>query len=1369
MYPMRFFTRLFKFKYNLLGDWMMSGVLFHFCFLCSTPAVWAQNSLQGTLRYDNLQQTPLAGIPVRLLNLAGLPVAFDTTDAQGHFLLQDYPSATYTFVAQIGYFWGGVNSTDALNAQRSFSNQQIFSAFRNRSADVNGNGVLNSTDAIQISRRVALITASFAIGDFLWDPTVVVATGGLVQRDFRVLCGGDINGSYPITAHAPQLSIDTIAAVGYTTRIGVRFNQAGSGVSARGLCWSASPNPDILDSVLICGSGGFGFTAFPSGLNPGRNWYVKAFAQNAAGVYYSPEAVVNPTVVAPEMSTDSVVFSSPGSVNAYGGLLRDGGSLLIARGFCYDTSTTPLVTQQVVQVPLSVPGTQFEAAINGLRGGRTYFVRSFGTNAVGTGYGIALGLFIPATTPEVVTGTVAGILPFSAQVGGQISFDGGSPITLRGICWAQGRPPTMADDTTQNGIGVGSYTGRLSRLLPSTSYQARAYAANAVGVAYGSVVIVNTPPAPYACGTPIIDRSGFSYPTIQIGSQCWTSTNLRVTSYSNGDPLVGGLDSAGWSTTQLGAWTINTAEPQFEANYGKLYNAHAAADPRNLCPIGWRVPTDPDWQALTQFLGLSGYGNLTSDFRGMGFALKSCRQLNGGGQSGCGTSSHPRWNSHNIYVGSDPFGFAALPAGSLSSSGSVFTAPGANGSWWSSSPSGSSTWYVQLNSSGGNLSRTSGSRQNGRSIRCVRTPDTSATLYMVPAVYTMPPAAITAQSALVGGHITSDGGAPILVRGICWNNRPLPTRNHNQVVLGRDTGVFTHTLGSLSFGTYYVRAFAENAAGVAYGNSIQLTTLSPQGGDACGVTSINDAENNTYETVAVGGQCWMKSNLRTRRYNNNDTIASVLWRYQQNLPSMGTTTIYNNDTALLSVYGRLYNYFAAADARGICPTGWHLPSRSEWNTLAEIAGDTLHGGLRLKAAVNWSGSIGGVDALGMGILPAGVGYNDNVFSFLGSQANFWACDSQFTDALGGNYRQVGFDRTPNQTSSTRLELHALSVRCIKDASIASANAVLPYLITTSLSGISQNSAVGGGRILSDGGAPITSKGVCWSTSRNPTLVHSNATAGGSTAAFSTSLSALSPGTWYYVRAFATNSAGTAYGAERMFHTLPASLPFTCGTDSVQDRSGFKYATVLLGSQCFTTSHLRTLVYTNGDSIPMITDSLQWKNTTSGAWSAYQNNMQYEQVYGKLYNYYAIADPRKLCPLGWHVPTNAELTTLINHTVSRGYPNTSSNVNGAGSALKSCRQISSPLGGTCNTNIHPYWNSHATHRGTNALGLSILPAGARSGDDGQFTSLTGYCLLLSSTLSTTNLVQGQYFRNSTGNISPATGTKPWGGSVRCVKD
>lgn len=1340
-----------------------------FFFIFQLPLTSAQNSIQGTLRYDNVQQTPLAGIPVRLLNVAGIPVAFDTTNAQGQFLLQGYPTSTYTFVAQVDYPWGGVNSTDALNAQRSFSGQQTYTAFRNRAADVNGNGVLNSTDAIQISRRVGLITNSFAIGNFLWDPTVVVAQGGPIQRDFLVLCGGDINGSYQISATAPQLSIDSIAAVGYHTLARVRFDQPGSGLFARGLCWSASPQPDVNDSVLFTGRGSFGFTAFPPELLPGRNWYARAFAQNAIGLYYSPQVVISPTPVVPEVRTDSVIYLAPGQVRAFGRVIRDGGQLLTDRGFCYDTSATPLVTHGMVQAGSSSQGSEFESTISGLQGGQIYFVRSFGTNSIGTGYGMALSYSAPPTAPEVITGTVSALLPFSAQLGGEIPFDGGSPITARGICWTLGRPPTISDDTSQNGTGIGAFVGRLSRLLPSNSYQSRAYAVNAVGVAYGAVVVVNTPPAPYACGTPIIDQSGFSYPTIQVGGQCWTAVNLRATSYRNGDPLLGSLDSTAWSNTPFGAWTVNASEPLFDANYGKLYNAHAAADARGLCPLGWRVPSDSDWQSLTQFLGQSGYGNLASDFNGVGFALKSCRQLNGGGQSGCGTSAHPRWNSHNVHFGSDAFGFSALPAGSLSSSGGSFTAPGGTGSWWSSSTSGSSAWYVQLNSFGGNLSRTTGSKQNGRSIRCVRIPDTSGSIYMPPAVMTLAPSAITAQSAQINARISSDGGAPILNRGFCWNNRPVPTINHNQISMGRDTGFFSHILNSLSFGTYYVRAFAVNAAGIAYGNSIQLTTLAPLGGNACGTTNVTDAENNTYETLAVGSQCWLKSNLRGRRYNNNDTIADLLWRYQQNIPGIGTTTTYNNDTANLSVYGRLYSYLAASDPRGICPTGWHLPSQAEWNTLAQFAGDTLHGGLKLKAAVNWSGSTGGVNALGMGILPSGIGYNDNVFAFLGTQAHFWACDSQFTDALGGNYRQIGFNRTPNQTSSTRLELHALSVRCIKDALIASVNAVLPYVITAPISGIGQNSAIGGGRILSDGGAPIVSKGLCWNTSRNPNLTHPQATAGAGIASFSVTLSALIPGTWYYVRAFATNAAGTAYGPERMFHTLLASTTFNCGTDSIQDRSGFTYATVSLGTQCWTSSHHRALVFSNGDSIPWVTDSIQWKNLTSGAWSTYQNDLQYEQVYGKLYNWYAITDPRKLCPLGWHVPSNTEITAMINHTVGRGYPNSSSNVNGAGSALKSCRQVSSPLGGNCNTSIHPRWNSHSTHRGTDALGLSIMPAGARSGDDGQFTSLSGYCLLLSSTLSTTNLVQGQYFRNSTGNIAPATGTKPWGGSVRCVRD
>jgi len=1348
-----------------LATWSMAILLFLLLYNKSH----GQNSLQGALRYDNNSQTPLAGVPVRLLNPAGLPVAFDTTDSQGNFQLSDFPSSTYTFVAQIGYPWGGVNSTDALNAQRSFSNQQVFSPFRNRAADVNGNGVLNSTDAIQISRRVSLITGAFAVGNYLWDPSLVVAQGSPIQRNFLVLCTGDINGSYPISPTQPSLSIDSIHAVGYTTRVGVRFDLEGSGVFARGICWSALPNPNNLDSVLLTGRGGFGFHAYPPGLTPGRNWYLKGFAQNSAGIYYTAEVVVTPVPVAPEMSTDSVTQVTSGSARVYGQVVRDGGQALVDRGFCYDTTTTPLLLHGVVQAPTLGPDPAFSGVINGLRGGRTYYVRSYGTHAAGTGYGLALSFYTPPGFPQLNTGAAAVTGAFSGRVTGSVVDEGGSPVTARGICWASGRVPTTADDTTINGTGAGTFTGTLSRLSPATTYQARAYGTNAIGTAYGGVVVVTTPNAPYACGTPVMDTTGFVYPTVQIGGQCWTATNLRTAKYRNGDAVPGGLDSTAWSTTQQGAWAVNSSEPQFEVNYGKLYNAHAALDPRGLCPTGWRVATDPDWQALVQFLQFSGYDNGSTRVDGAGFALKSCRQLNGGGPAGCSTADHPRWNSHNLYYGADSYGFAALPGGSLSSSGATFTASGGTGSWWCATPSGSSAWYVQLSSTEGNLSRTTGSRQNGRSVRCVRVPDTSGSMFMPPSIYSLTPTGVGTQSAQLAARISGDGGAPVTSRGFCWNGRPLPTRNNARVVLGSDTGLFSYTLSGLAFGTYFVRAFAENAAGIAYSNSVQFTTLPPQGGNACNSATVTDVEGQTYETVAVGSQCWMKTNLRTRRYNNNDTLASLLWRYQQNIPGVGTTALYNNDMANLPVYGRLYSYTAATDARGLCPTGWHLPSQGEWNVLAQFAGDTLHAGIRLKGAVNWSGAPAGTNAHGLGILPGGIGYNDNVFSFLGTQAHFWACDSLFTDALGGNYRQVWFDRTPNLKSISRLELHALSVRCLQNATVSSVNAVLPYLTTAPITGITQISAVGGGRILSDGGAPISQRGVCWSTARNPTTLHSTSAAGGGTGAFNATLSGLNAGTWYYVRAYATNAAGTGYGAERMFHTPPPTSTFTCGTDSVQDLSGFRYATVLLGTQCWTKSHLRTFRYTNGDSVLLITDSVQWKNTTSGAWSAYQNDLQYEQTYGKLYNWYAIADPRKLCPLGWHVPTNTELTALINFAVSRGYSNTSSNVNGAGSALKSCRQVSSPLGGACNTSDHPRWNSHTTHRGTDALGLSILPAGARSGDDGQFSSLSGYCLLLSSTLTTTDLVQGQYFRNSTGNIAPASGTKPWGGSVRCIKD
>ena len=208
-------------------------------------------------------------------------------------------------------------------------------------------------------------------------------------------------------------------------------------------------------------------------------------------------------------------------------------------------------------------------------------------------------------------------------------------------------------------------------------------------------------------------------------------------------------------------------------------------------------------------------------------------------------------------------------------------------------------------------------------------------------------------------------------------------------------------------------------------------------------------------------------------------------------------------------------------------------------------------------------------------------------------------------------------------------------------------------------------------------------------------------------------------------------------------------PPTTNGAGVTDNDGNSYETVIIGNQEWMAENLRTTTYANGDPIPNVTDNTQWQNLTTGAWAHYNNDGQYENPYGKLYNWYAVADPRNICPTGWHVPTDAEWITFINYLDPWASVGSSSI---AGGKMKST--------GT------QYWLSPNTNA-TNESGFSGLPGGAFGG--GGFGNI-GYAGFWWS--STEQSPDRGYFRLLSYNNSSVVrsdGFKYNGNSCRCIKD
>jgi uncharacterized protein (TIGR02145 family) len=316
---------------------------------------------------------------------------------------------------------------------------------------------------------------------------------------------------------------------------------------------------------------------------------------------------------------------------------------------------------------------------------------------------------------------------------------------------------------------------------------------------------------------------------------------------------------------------------------------------------------------------------------------------------------------------------------------------------------------------------------------------------------------------------------------------------------------------------------------------------------------------------------------------------------------------------------------------------------------------------------------------------------------------------------------------------------------IPGLSAANTQAQLATLTTTAASAVTGTSSVSGGNILNSGGAIITTRGVVWSTSQNPTTANSSTNNGNGTGSFTSNLTGLTSNTTYYVRAYAINSAGTAYGNQQSFTTTTSGSGIVSNPGSGVTYNGYTYSSVVLGNgQEWMSENLRTTNYRNGDPITTGLDDATWGSTTSGAYAIYNNDNANDAIYGKLYNWYAVADSRHVCPAGWHEPTDGEWTTLTDYL--------------GGAAV---------AGGKMKIIGTQYWLSPNTDA-TNESGFSGLPGGSRYGS-GSFSSIGSGGFWWGSSQSSGAFAWNRDLYYGDGDAARNDFYMPSGFSVRCLRD
>jgi uncharacterized protein (TIGR02145 family) len=682
-------------------------------------------------------------------------------------------------------------------------------------------------------------------------------------------------------------------------------SSGGADITVRGVCWSTTQNPVVTDSHTSDGKGSGSFSSSVTGLTPDTKYYIRAYATNSAGTAYGNEVSSNTTaLVVPVITTSAISDITYTSATSGGSITSDGGAPVTAKGICWSTSTGPTTSDRKTSDGTGIES--FASYLTDLSPGTTYHVRSYAINSVGTAYGNELTFATTALgVPTVTTAEIGSITYTTAVSGGNISANGGSDVTLRGVCWSVSANPTINDGKSSDGAGNGSFISSLTNLLPGTLYHVRAYATNGVGTGYGSDITLTTTAIGFATIT-TKDITSISYFTAASGGDITDAGGGTITAKGVCWGLVSDPTIAG-SHTSNGTGTANFASNLTGLSQNTQYHVRAYATNNAGTSYGNEVVfmtlavapatlTTTDVSLITATTAHSG-GNISNSGGGNILARGICWSL----------TATPTINDFKTLNGTGIGSYASDMSGLQSDTQYHVRAYATN----------------EYGTSYGNET-------------------TFSTLTVtLPVVTTTTVTSITASSASSGGNVTDAGNGTISARGVCWGTTtaPLVTGNHTSDATG--TGSFTSNITGLAFNTkYYVRAYATNSAGTGYGTD-EYSFTTP---------AATDADGNNYTSVAIGAQIFLVENLKTTRYNNGDLI--------------GTTVPMNLDitTAVSPKYqwpcdgnegnvpssGRLYTWFVVTDSRGVCPTGWHVPTDAEWETMKTFLGGEGVTGTKIK-------------------------------------------------------------------------------------------------------------------------------------------------------------------------------------------------------------------------------------------------------------------------------------------------------------------------------------------------------------------------------------------------------------------------------------
>ena len=846
-------------------------------------------------------------------------------------------------------------------------------------------------------------------------------------------------------------------------------------VTARGICYGTEQHPTVEGLHTTDGAGLGSFTTTLKNLDHNTIFYARAYATNKMGTAYGDQVKFTTELGVPIVISDSVYRITAHSAKCKGHVESDGGYAVSKKGTCWSRQPDPTVDDDCTNDG-SGKG-EFTSALSGLLENTTYYVRTYATNATATVYGEQIIITTLDGLAVVKTDSVNNITATGFTAFGTVVSDCDIPVTARGFCYSTQQYPTIEDEHTTSGKGLGEFKSNITKLEYGTTYYVRAYATNETSTTYGEQITVKTltglPTVTTAeitnigsvkatCGGNVTDDGTL---TVTARGVCY-GTNQYPTTEGSHTTNGKGLGEFTSNITGLNDKTTYYVRAYATTAAGTVYGEQKSFKTENGIPVVLLSEVgEPTANSVVCKGKVTGDGGVSVTERGFCYSV----------------SQYPTNTSDHVAIGNGVGEFTGSLTGLALNT----------------------TYYIRayaVNSLGiGYSAQQSFTTKNGL------------------ATVTTAEATSTATSITTGGNVTDNGGYAITERGVCYSaTNEQPTITDEKVLGGSGNGAYNVSITGLSAGiTYFIRAYATNTNGTAYGETISIQTKSGNANvllsDAINVTAltatasvtVGDASGATLQSCGI---CW--STNPTPTIADNKTVATgkaLNVAYPCNMSELESGTTY---------------YVRAYATTNVATTYSDQKSFTTKTGSAEVA----LGAISNITALTASGAVTVTDANGATLQSCGICWSTTPNPTIVNQKA----------AASGKVLQIAYNcNMSNLSPSTVYYVRAYATTDIttsysQQKSFTTASG-LPTLTTVQPTATSINVS-SGGNISSDGGYAITARGLCYSTNNSePTLSDAYTTNGTGSGSFTSVVTNVSVNTTYYVRAYATNSIGTGYG------------------------------------------------------------------------------------------------------------------------------------------------------------------------------------------------------------------------------------------------